>query len=272
MGGSSSRYNFSICNDLPLHFHISSYSLRQGKGAFLRHYSSQAIQKSSKWSRSCWLPYTKKLSLWRKIRKPPSAVTAGMTLLLQLGSRCLASRHICLCTGMQRRKTAEPGVRAGQHAFPDHYSSATTCSAALKSFPVHDRDCGVVLFPSWSRTASVLHRQSPVTSTPVPLLSSLVTSIPHHGLDSVHSLCLQLLLNVFNIAVERKECRERQDWLQTPETEAALCICSLECSTVQKSKVWVIVQQKGLSLKNILSPVTFFFKDSHNKGTGENTL
>ena len=156
-----------------------------------------------------------------------------------LGSRWLASLHICLCTGMQWRKNAKPGARAGQASTPPLTPTALPLPvwAALKSFPVGDRDCGVALFPAWSRTASILHRQSPVTCTPVPLLSSLVTSIPHHGLDSVHSLCLQLLLNVFNIAVERKECCERQDWLQTPETEAALHISSLECSTVQKSKV-----------------------------------
>lgn len=68
---------------------------------------------------------------------------------------------------------------------------------------------------------------------------------------------------------------ERQGRLQIPETEAALHICSLECLTVQKSKVLLIVQQKALSLTSILSPVTFsssffFFKGSHNKGTGEN--
>lgn len=164
-------------------------------------------------------------------------MAAEITLLLQLGSRCLALLCICLCTGMQGRKSVKPGVRASQPTFTDPYSSATTCLAALKSFPVGDRDCGVALFPGWSRTASVLHRQTPVTSNPVPLLSSLVTCTPHHGLDSVHSLCLQLLLNVFNVAAERRECCERQDWLQTPESEAALHICSLECSTGQKSKV-----------------------------------
>lgn len=103
-----------------------------------------------------------------------------------------------------------------------------------------------------SRRTWILHRQNPGTSTPVPLLSSLVTGIPQHGLDPLHSLCLHPLLNVFNVAVER---REIQIWLPAPDSRAGLhAHSSLERSTVQKHQIWVTVQQEAWNLNNILSP------------------
>lgn len=85
-----------------------------------------------------------------------------------------------------------------------------------------------------------------------PLLSSLVTGIPQHGLDPLHSLGLHPLLNVFNVAVEGRE--EIQPGYQPQTAEQSSIHSPLECSTVQKHQMWETAQQEAWSLKDILSP------------------
>lgn len=97
--------------------------------------------------------------------------------------------------------------------------------------------------PAWAEPRNI---HSP------PLLSSLVTGIPQHGLDPLHSLCLHPLLNVFNVAVERRE--EIQPGYQPQTAEQSSIHSPLECSTVQKHQMWETVQQEAWSLKDILSP------------------